>query len=194
MVLDKKTLRNIFIGVAICIVLYWGLHDAERLEKIVNVFKDMLSPFILGAGLAFILNVPMRAFEGWLTVIPNQTLRRCLALLMTFAFVALIVAVVFMLLLPQIGETIEALIPQLINFFNEIQNKVMTFLNDNPELLEWINKNTDLTQLDWGGMIEKALTMVSDSVSTIVASTFTALGKIASGLMNAVIGIVFAIY
>ena len=106
MVLDKKTLRNIFIGVAICIVLYWGLHDAERLEKIVNVFKDMLSPFILGAGLAFILNVPMRAFEGWLTVIPNQTLRRCLALLMTFAFVALIVAVVFMLLIPQIGETI----------------------------------------------------------------------------------------
>jgi len=27
---DKKTLRNIFIGVAFCIVLYWILHETER--------------------------------------------------------------------------------------------------------------------------------------------------------------------
>lgn len=194
MVLDKKTLRNIFVGVAICIVLYWSLHDTERVKKIVDVFSNMLSPFFLGAGLAFILNVPMRAFEGLLTAIPNQALRRCLALVLTFAFLALVVAVVFMLLIPQIGETIEALIPQLIDFANNVQNKVMTFLNENPELLEWINENTDLTKLDWGGMLEKTFTMVSDSVSTIVASAFTALGKIVSGLMNAVIGIVFAIY
>ena len=118
MVLDKKTLRNIFIGVGICIVLYWGLHDTERVQKIVDVFSNMLSPFIFGAGLAFILNVPMRAFEGLLTAIPNQTLRRCLALLMTFAFVLLILALVFWLLIPQIGDTIKALIPQLINFVN----------------------------------------------------------------------------
>lgn len=194
MVLDKKTLRNIFIGVAVCIVLYWGLHDTERVKKILDVLGNMLSPFILGAGIAFILNVPMRAFEGWLSAIPNQKFRRCLALVMTFAFLALIVAVVFMLLVPQIGETIEALIPQLVDFFNEVQNEVMTFLNDNPELLEWINENTDLTKLDWGSLIEKTVTMVGDSVSTIVASAFTALGSIASGLMNAVIGVVFAIY
>lgn len=194
MVLDKKTLRNIFIGVAVCIVLYWGLHDTERVRKIVDVFGNMLSPFIFGAGLAFILNVPMRAFEGMLSVIPNQTFRRCVALVMTFAFLALIIAVVFMLLIPQIGETIEALIPQLINFANNVQNEVMTFLNENPELLEWINENTDLTKWDWGGMLEKTLTMVSDSVSTIVASALNALGKIASGVMNAVIGVVFAIY
>ena len=194
MVLDKKTLRNIFVGVAICIVLYWSLHDTERVKKIVDVFSNMLSPFFLGAGLAFILNVPMRAFEGLLTAIPNQALRRCLALVLTFAFLALVVAVVFMLLIPQIGETIEALIPQLIDFANNVQNKVMTFLNENPELLEWINENTDLTKLDWGGMLETTFTMVSDSVSTIVASASTALGKIVSGLMNAVIGIVFAIY
>lgn len=194
MVLDKKTLRNIFVGVAVCIVLYWALHDTERVKKIVDVFSNMLSPFYLGAGLAFILNVPMRAFEGLLTGIPNLTLRRCLALVLTFAFVALIVAVVFMLLIPQIGETIEALVPQLVSFVNEVQNEVMTFLNENPELMEWINENTDLTKLDWGGMLEKTLTMVSDSVSTIVASTLNALGQIASGIMDAVIGIVFAIY
>lgn len=194
MVLDKKTLRNIFIGVAVCIVLYWGLHDTERVQIIMKVFGNMLSPFVFGAGLAFVINVPMRTFENFLTVIPNQTFRRCVALLMTFAFVLLIFALVFWLLIPQIGDTIEALIPQLINFANNVQNEVMTFLNENPELLEWINKNTDLTKWDWGGMLEKTLTMVSDSVSTIVASAFTALGKIASGLMNGVIGVVFAIY
>lgn len=194
MVLDKKFLKNVFYGAVACIVLYWALHDTERAKSVVDVITGVLSPFVLGAGLAFILNVPVRAFEGLLSDISNRGLRRLAAVLMTIAFLALILALVFWLLIPQIGATIESLVPKLMEFMDEAQAMVMNFLNDNPELLEWINANTDLTKLDWGSLIQKAAGMVGDSVSAILSSAFSALGSITGALVNLVIGIVFALY
>ena len=194
MVLDKKVLKNVFFGVVACIVLYWTLHDTERAKSVLDVITGVLSPFVLGAGLAFILNVPMRAFEGLLSDISNSGLRRAAAVLLTIVFLLLILAIVFMLLIPQIGATIETLIPKLMEFMDEAQIVVMNFLNENPELLEWLNANTDLTKLDWGSLIQKAVGMVGDSVSTILSSAFSALGSITGAVVNLVIGIVFALY
>ena len=194
MVLDKKVLKNVFFGVVACIVLYWTLHDTERAKSVLDVITGVLSPFVLGAGLAFILNVPMRAFEGLLSDITNTGLRRAVAVLLTIVFLLLILAIVFMLLIPQIGATIESLIPKLMEFMDEAQIVAMNFLNENPELLEWLNANTDLTKLDWGSLIQKAVGMVGDSVSTILSSAFSALGSITGAVVNLVIGIVFALY
>ena len=155
MVLDKKTLRNVFLGVISCIILYWALRDTERLSGALGVILGVISPFVLGAGLAFILNVPMRAFEGLMSDISNAGLRRLVAVLLTVIFLILILAIVFWLLIPQIGATIESLIPQLMEFMDNAQIVVMNFLDDNPELLQWLNENTDLTKLDWGGLIQK---------------------------------------
>jgi predicted PurR-regulated permease PerM len=194
MVLDKKTLRNVFLGVISCIILYWALRDTERLSSALGVILGVISPFVLGAGLAFILNVPMRAFEGLMSDISNAGLRRLVAVLLTVIFLILILAIVFWLLIPQIGATIESLIPQLMEFMDNAQIVVMNFLDDNPELLQWLNENTDLTKLDWGGLIQKFVSMVGDSVSAIVSSAFSALGTIAGAVVNAVIGLVFALY
>jgi predicted PurR-regulated permease PerM len=194
MVLDKKTLRNVFLGVISCIILYWGLRDYERVREILGVVLGVLSPFVLGAGLAFILNVPMRAFEQGLSDLRNPGARRGLALLLTFVFLALILALVFWLLIPQIGATIRSLIPQLMTFVDNAQVFVMNFLNDNPELLEWINTYTDLTKWDWGSLIQKLVGMVSNSVSTILSGAFSALGNIVGAVVNLVIGLVFALY
>jgi predicted PurR-regulated permease PerM len=79
-------------------------------------------------------------------------------------------------------------------FMDEAQIVVMNFLNNNPELLEWLNENTDFTKLDWGGLIQKFVGMVGDSVSAIVSSAFSALGTITGAVVNLVIGIVFALY
>ena len=108
--IDKKTLRNIFLGVISCIVLYWILHEPERLKSTYNFISGILSPFVLGATLAFIINVPLRAIERLLGKIVNPSLRRAIALLMTFLGFLLVLALVFWLLIPQVISTIETLI------------------------------------------------------------------------------------
>ena len=105
MELNKKQIRNIFLGVGACIVLYWLLHEPERAESIYNFFNKLFSPFVLGAAVAFVLNVPMRAIEKGLGWIKIARLRRALAILLTFIAIALVIFAFVNLLIPQIRST-----------------------------------------------------------------------------------------
>lgn len=192
--IDKKTLKNIFFCVAGLIVLYWFLHAGERVSGIFSVVKGILSPFVMGAAFAFVINVPMRAVEGKLKRVENVTLRRCIALLITFILLLIILAGVFLLLIPQLTETIQSLIPKLRDFFIKVEKLVVAFLNDNPELLKWIQNNTGLQNLDIAGLAQKALTVVGNSVSTILGSAFSAIGSVTSAVMDLFIAVIFSIY
>ena len=191
---DKKKIRSIFLGIAGCIVLFWVLFQPERLKGAWDWLITLLSPFLVGAVLAFIMNVPMRAFENLLKGIKKQEVRRPLALLLTVIAVILVVALVVVLLVPQVVETAETVAGKLPAFFSRVETSIMTFLQDNPELLEWVGNNIDLKSLDIGGLVKQALDVVSGSVTTIVNSAFSAIGTFTSALVNAVVSLVFAIY
>lgn len=192
--IDKKTLRSIFLGAFCCILLYWLLHETERVQSVLMVLKNIFSPFVVGAALAFILNVPMRGIERLLQKISHDGLRRGLALLLTFIALILVLALVFYLLIPQLEQTVMSLIDKLPAFFKQLQANVTDYLNDHPEMMEWVVANTDLEKLDWTNLIQKATSMLGNSVTAIMNSAFSAIGSIASAVVDAVIGIVFALY
>ena len=60
--------------------------------------------------------------------------------------------------------------------------------------MTWITNNTDIEDLDFAGLVEKALSIVGNSVTAIVGSMLTAIGSITGALMNTVIALVFAFY
>ncbi len=192
--LNKKTLRNVFLGVVGCIFLYWLLHETEQVGHIVSVISGIFSPFVLGAALAFILNVPMRAFEGLLKKLQNTKLRRLLSVVLTFIAVLLVLALVFWLLIPQVIETVSSLVPSLQRFFVELGANIEKFLADNPELMEWVTANTDLEKLNWSELVQKAVTTVGNSLSTILLGTFSVIGTVTGAIVDLVIALVFAIY
>lgn len=192
--IEKKTLRNVFIGVIACILLYWILNATAQVKTVLDVVKGITSPFVLGAGLAFVLNVPMRAIEGWLKGVKQAKVRRLLAVLLTFLGVLLIITLVFLLLIPQLSNTIQSLIPKLNTFFTNVETQGKIFLEQNPQVMQWLLKNTDLESLNWAELAEKALSMLGDSVSTIFNSALSAIGSITGALINLVIGLVFSIY
>ena len=115
--LNKKTLRRVLLVVLACIFFYWLLHETERVAAVFGVVKNVISPFIAGAVVAFILNVPMRSFERLLKGINHNTLRRLTAVILTMLAVLLVLALVFWLLIPELIETIRSLIPTLETFF-----------------------------------------------------------------------------
>lgn len=192
--IEKKTLQKLFFAAAGCVVLYWVLHETEQLKNFWKSATDIISPFVLGAALAFILNVPMRAFEGWLQGIKKDGWRRCLAILMTFAAIGLVLFGVFRLLIPQLVETFNSLVPKLVEFFSRMERNFWAFLETNPELLDWFYANTGLESINWGELIQKAATVLSNSVSVIASGAFSAVGNFAGAIVNVVIAIVFALY
>ena len=191
---DKKTLRNIFLGVGACIVLYWILHETERFKSVYETLSGIFAPFAVGAGLAFIINVPMRSIENRMGWVKNDGLRRLLAILLTFAAILLVLALVFYLLIPQVIETAETVALKLPDFFNNLWLQFMAFLQERPELLEWVTENTSLESFNIGAILEKVLNVVGNSVTTIVSGAFTAIGGLAGILVNGVIAIIFSLY
>ncbi len=192
--IDKKTIRNIFIGAAACIVLYWLLNEWERVKRVWDFVSGMLAPFVLGAALAFILNVPMRAIEGVLKGIPSAGVRRALAMILTILLIGLVIVGVVTLLVPQLEETIQSLLAQLPAFFGRIQTAIAEFLEANPEFAKLITENVDLSNFDWGTLIEKAISTITSSLSAILNSTISAVGTLSGAVVNLVISLVFAFY
>jgi predicted PurR-regulated permease PerM len=192
--IDKKTIRNIFLGAAACIVLYWLLNEWDRVSLVWNFLSDILAPFVIGAALAFILNVPMRAIEGLLKGVSSGRARRALALILTIFVILLVIAGVVMLLIPQLEETIRNLLQQLPGFFGRIEKAINIFLEQRPELLAWVNDNIDLASLNWSTLIETALSTVGNSLASILNSTITVVGTLGGAIVNAVISLVFAFY
>lgn len=194
MELNKKTLRNLFFGAAGCIVLYWLLHETERLTSVLHALWNISSPFVVGAAIAFILNVPMRAIERGFKGIKSGGLRRGFALILTMLAVLLVLAGVVYLLIPQLVDTIESILATLPDFFGRLQMKITEYLADNPELMTWLTENTDFASINWSDLIQKAISLVTNSVSSIVDKAINAVITLGNGVFNAVLSIVFALY
>ncbi len=192
--LNKKNLRRILLVALGCIFFYWLLHETERVAAVFAVVKKIAAPFVAGATVAFILNVPMRAFENLLKGIKHNTLRRVLAIVLTLIALMLILALVFWLLIPELAETIRSLIPTLETFFKDAVQKTIAFVEENPQLREWVEANVDLQNLNIGNLVQKALSVVANSLETIIGGTVSAIGSVASVMVDFVIAAVFAIY
>ena len=189
--LDRKMLLRIFLGAFACIILYWLLHETERVKAFFGMISGITAPFVFGGVLAFVLNVPMRAIEnGLLRKISNRTWKRVLSVALTLVAVLLVVSLVFLLLIPQLISTVNSLIPALSDFFGNAQKKITAFLSDNPQMMEWLKAITD----SMGSLTEKLLSFVSNSMSTLFSSGLSAISGVFSGMFDGMIGIVFSVY
>ena len=192
--INKKTLKNLFFVAVGCIVLYWILHEGERVTSAFSVINSIFSPFVMGAAFAFVLNVPMRAFEKLFKNVKNEKLKRVFAVILTMVGFLLVIAIVFLLLIPQLADTIQSLIPKMQTFFVEFENYAREFLNQNPELLEWLKNNTDLENFDWAALAQNVLTTAGNSLSTILGSALSVISVVTGLVVDLVIAIVFALY
>lgn len=194
MQIDKKTLRYVFIGAITCIVLYWVLHDMERVQGLWAILTRVFSPFFIGASFAFIINVPMRAIEGRLMKINKPRVRRLLAIALTLICVLLVVGLVFALLIPELVDTIKSLVVKLENFPSEVETSGSEFLAKHPKIMEWLQNNTNFEEIDWSDLVQNLLSSAGKGMTSLVDGAFSAIGGIADAFMDAFISVVFCVY
>ena len=74
--------RRIVLGAAIALLVAY-LFAGDQVKAVYHTIRGVISPFILGAIFAFILNVPMRAIERRLGFIKKQNFKRFIAIIIT---------------------------------------------------------------------------------------------------------------
>lgn len=192
--IDKKLMHRIFGLIAGTIIFGWLVLDTARATMLFSRVWALVAPFVAGAGIAFIFNVPMRAIEKQLDGIHKASLRRTLALLLTLLCLVLIIMFIFELLVPQIRLTLASLSEKIPAFVDRTAQNLMVLVEENPELGRWIQEAFQLESLDWSNILKDILTWVANQVSTVMGGAVNVIGNVTTGIVNMVISVVFAIY
>ena len=192
--IDKKLMHRIFLLIAGAIVFAWLVLDTARATALFSRIWDLFSPFAAGAAIAFIFNVPMRSIENQLGDIRKTGLRRGLAIVLTILCLVLLIMFVFELLIPQIRMTLASLSEKIPAFIDRTAQKLMVLIEENPDLGVWIQDTFQLESLNWSTILKDILAWLANQVSALMGGAVNVIGNVTSGIVNTVIGIVFAIY
>ena len=98
--MNRKTKQAIIGMIVLALVLWAGLKNIDAVWGTFLGIISLVSPFIIGAGIAFVLNIPMSLMERrlftkrWLKGKRVQRLRRPLSILAAFLILIGIMALV----------------------------------------------------------------------------------------------------
>ena len=194
MKIDKSVLKKLFVLAAGCILFAWLVLDTARATTMFRTVWGLFSPFVVGAGIAFVFNVPMRAIERQLADIRRAGFRRVLSIVLTILCLVLIIMFVFELLIPQIRLTVESLSQTIPVFVEGLAAKLVVMLQDHPEMRAWIQETLNLESLDWSSILTEALGFISNQMSTVMGGAVSVIGSVTGAIINMVVSIAFAIY
>lgn len=187
---NKTFLRNVLGIATFCILLYWGLQNMDRVGGFLGTVAGLLMPFLIGAAMAFILNVPMRAIE---THLPQKLQRahRGISLVITLAGVIGVVMVVSLLVLPQLQNTVQTIAARMPAFWAQAQEWANELMIRYPELADWLS---DAGNLNLRNVTQQVMDWLKNGGLALVGNTVTAATGIISGFVNFFIAFIFAIY
>ena len=192
--IDKSVLKKLFVLAAGCILFAWLVLDTARATAMFSTVWNLISPFVVGAGIAFVFNVPMRAIERQLADIRRAGFGRLLSIVLTILCLVLIIMSVFELLIPQIQLTVASLSQTIPVFIEGLAAKLMVMMQDHPELRAWIQEALKLESLDWNTILTETLGFLSNQMSTVMGGAVSVIGSVTGAIINMVVSIAFAIY
>lgn len=192
--IDKGVLKKLFVLAAGCILFAWLVLDTARATAMFSTVWNLISPFVVGAGIAFVFNVPMRAIERQLADIRRAGFRRLLSIVLTILCLVLIIMFVFELLIPQIRLTVASLSQTIPVFIEGLAAKLMVMMQDHPELRAWLQEALKLESLDWNTILTETLGFLSNQMSTVMGGAVSVIGSVTGAIINMVVSIAFAIY
>ncbi|MBQ2982321.1 MAG: AI-2E family transporter [Lachnospiraceae bacterium] len=194
---DPKKVKQIkeiiiFTAIIMLIIMYSG-----KLGNLALFVIDITMPFIIGAAIAFIINMPMKAIEERLlkkwTGKWADKLKRPISMVAAIILVVGIIVVVIITVLPQLITTIKEIIVLIPDAFNKAYDWVLKTFQDNPKIMKYL-KEIDPSSIDWSGMLSSVASFAKNQFGHVLAGAASIIGNIANGFLNGIISVIFGIY
>ena len=153
---------------------------------------NMAAPFILGAAIAFVLNVPMRRIESSLSHVlkKGSRLLRPVSMALSNLLVAGVLFLVMFVVAPQLVRTLLGLQSSIPVFFGEVRQWLEQLFAENPQILI----NMEQIQIDWQQLFNDSLKFLKNGAGSMLDTTFSAAISIVNGMSTFLIGFIFSIY
>lgn len=198
--LNKKNIKKIMGLIAFAILLYVGLQNTKIFAGALRYVIGLITPFLIGGCIAFVLNVPMRFFEKnlfahkkWSATSRARKLKRILSLILTIVVVFGVVVVVLFMVVPELYKSFAAIGREL----SYMSVRIPQMLDQAADMLpifrdEIASLRDNFLNVDW----REVGILIKDFLqnSNFLSSTLNIATSVASGVANTIIGLVFAIY
>ena len=193
---DSQVVKGITIG-AVLIVIYLALNNVTGILDSISYLAGLVMPFIIGAVIAFVFNVPMKAIEKGLNRLfdkrckkKHPRLIRALAYMLTLILILAIIAGVLFVVVPELVNTIADLIRQVPTAVNNLINWLQVKLSAYPEYEEKLSS----ISINWDSVLSNVMNFLSIGTKGIINGGIGAISGFFSGVTNFFIGFVFSVY
>lgn len=190
---DKKTVKHIIFILTYVIVLYLILSNLNDFKNTFLSIINIATPFILGFGIAFIINILMKFIENKLFSTLNKKnnkvwnkLKRPFSIILSFIFIILFISGLITFLIPQVADSIHTFaknLPTYMATFTEFSNQIINQFDLKNSIFESLLNN-------WQLIVQKIGDLLSNILPYFVNFTI----GLTSGLFNFIMALIIAIY
>ena len=181
--LSSRTLSNLFVVcVGIAFYLFWSNFDSVFRQ--LSGLSKILSPFIIGFAVAYLLNIPVRYMEE--KVFAKFKAKRGLSIL-----------TVYVIALALLGILLGAVIPQVVQSVVDLVNNTESYLNNLNAVMLWATDRFGLDQseleplfLSYKDLLGKATAMLSTALPQVLNFGMA----VGNGLVTTLTALIASIY
>ena len=190
---NKKAVKNCLLVATYALVLYFLLTNYQSVFSLISRFLGILSPFLFGICLAFVLNLFMRFLEEKpIAFLERKTkkklgkFKRPISIVLSFLFLILVLTALILFVIPQLTKSVKMLVSSMPFYLNALE----AFIN--MTMAEWGIDSIVLDQIaiNWGDIIQKVGTFIANTIPHLLNITVS----ITTSIFNMFMGIIIAIY
>lgn len=185
--------RRLFLVALALIVIFWALNNLALLQNALNSLLSIISPFLIGFAIFFVLNIAVKFLEKYLLKL-NKGKRipglRLLSVVVSLIFFSLVILFLIFLVLPDIQQTVSYFISAIPGQIDSTLNWIMGLIDNNPQLVEMLQD----MNIDWGNLQSEAISYVQTFVTSLLGSLINYIPSLISSVIDLSVSIIFALF
>lgn len=200
MQLSRDTKRFFLFLSAFTVALILGVNHFSFIGAWFSGLLATLSPFIIGACMAFLISVPMKLFDKLLSrhtkkgrPLLSQQKRTGVSLILSLIALLLIISLFVGIVMPQLVNTLASLAGSIMRFVPTAQHwitNLLIWLEGYPEIHDAVAPMIP----DLNRVASSLISLVQRYAGTAVSSLVTNISSLFSSATDVIISFVFAIY
>lgn len=192
--LSKKDIILIITG---AILLFWGLNNFHLIIRFFELILGFLFPLILGCSIAFLINIPLKFIEKGIYKLfskskhkPGLSIVRPVGIIITLIFYASILTGVFLIIIPEIKNTLFLLTEEIPKFLSNLYKFAEDMSVRVPDMENLINE----MGVDLARIAKDISAFISNIGGKALMSSLSFATSVFSGTVNFILAFTFAMY
>lgn len=189
---DKKYVRLMLLAALLALAV---IHIGFIIDTVV-MFWRVCSPLILGAIMAYILEIMIKRIEK--IFFPNSKnrwlckARRPVCILLTTLLVISLAVLLVYTIIPGLTEAFTVLSREFPNYFVQVKAWVMETFSDVPSITDYVKD----FELDWNFLQDRVVKWAISGIAdnSLLSNTVTVISAVMGSIANFLISVIFAIF